>query len=96
MRVVEIVIASRIPPRPYSTEACHSGLHVWVNKSCTVGRLMMAVTKIATHQQSGSDLGLRRGWAHQTSVSWPEEVQGPRVYFGALGLIGIWAPRVLM
>ena len=49
---VVIVIASRIPPRPYSTEACHSGA------ACVgeqVMRFMTAVTKIASHQQDGSD-----------------------------------------
>ena len=48
----QIVIASRIPPRPYSTEACHSGT------SCVgeqVMRFMTVVTKIASHQQDGSD-----------------------------------------
>ena len=34
------------------------GLPVWVNKSCTVGRVMTAVTKIVTHQQAGSDASL--------------------------------------
>ena len=48
----EIVIASRIPPRPYSTEACHSGAAGVCEQ---VMRFMTAVTKIASHQQDGSD-----------------------------------------
>ena len=34
------------------------GLHAWVNQSCTVGRLMPAVTKIASYQQDGADASL--------------------------------------
>ncbi len=31
---------------------------MWVNKSCRVGRLVTAVTKIVTHQQAGLDASL--------------------------------------
>ena len=31
------------------------GLQAWVNQPCTVKRLMLAVTKIARHQQDGAD-----------------------------------------
>ena len=31
---------------------------MWVNKACTFGRLMTAVTKMVTHQQAGSDASL--------------------------------------
>ena len=34
------------------------GLQAWVNQSCTVGRSMPAVTKIAAHQQDGADAPL--------------------------------------
>ena len=34
------------------------GLQAWVNQSCTVKRLMPAVTKIASHQQDGADAPL--------------------------------------
>ena len=34
------------------------GLHAWVSQSCTVGRLMPAMTKIATYQQDGADVPL--------------------------------------
>ena len=34
------------------------GLQAWVNQSCTVKRLMPAVTKMASHQQDGADAPL--------------------------------------
>ena len=67
---IEIVIASHIPPRPYSTEACHSG-------AAFVGEQVMH--SLAFNGSCDEDCnssaewfrclpGLRRGWAHQTSV----------------------------
>ena len=72
------------------------GLHVWVNSSCTVGRLMTAVTKMATHQQGGSDVLGFAEVGHKASVGWPDEVQGTRVYFGAPGVTDIWASMFLL
>ena len=34
------------------------GLQAWVDQSCTVKRLMPAVTKFASHQQDGADAPL--------------------------------------
>ena len=40
------------------------GLQAWVNQSCTVKRLMPAVTKIGSHEQDGADppLALLMAW----------------------------------
>ena len=55
--LVWMVVALRVTRLKMATIAAIVTLNfkAWVNRSCTVKRLMPAVTKIASHQQDGAD-----------------------------------------